>query len=195
MQNPGAMLTGLGAGAALAFFLDPNVGGRRRALIRDKVTRAASKTAEAADALSRDLANRASGAAAVLRRMREPDNVDDRVIAARVRSALGRVVSHPSAIDVDLYDGEVTLSGPIFKDEVKDVISAVSNVRGVRCVNSRLDEHENADGIPALQGQPRRTGTLSAVRLQRWSPRARLAAGIAGAVLMTYGMSRMTSRA
>src|SRR5215813_6320515 len=59
----GATATGLG----LMYFLDPDQGRRRRALMRDQMVHAAHKTGDAVDATSRDIANRAKGAVAELR--------------------------------------------------------------------------------------------------------------------------------
>jgi Flp pilus assembly protein TadB len=55
-------------GALAMYLLDPVQGNRRRALIRDKAYSAAHKTREMADAASTDVANRAKGMAAELRR-------------------------------------------------------------------------------------------------------------------------------
>jgi Flp pilus assembly protein TadB len=55
-------------GALAMYLLDPVQGNRRRALIRDKTYSAARKTRKMADAASTDVANRAKGMAAELRR-------------------------------------------------------------------------------------------------------------------------------
>jgi Flp pilus assembly protein TadB len=55
-------------GALAMYLLDPVQGNRRRALIRDKTYSAARKTRKLADAASTDVANRAKGMAAELRR-------------------------------------------------------------------------------------------------------------------------------
>ena len=64
MTSTASTLIGAGCGAALMFLLDPSRGPRRRAIVRDKVVRAARKTREVAQATRRDLGNRATGMAA-----------------------------------------------------------------------------------------------------------------------------------
>ena len=54
-------LAGLGAGAALMYFLDPERGGRRRALLRDQAVALTNDAREAIEATSEDLQNRAYG--------------------------------------------------------------------------------------------------------------------------------------
>ena len=54
-------LAGLGAGAAAMYFLDPDRGARRRALVRDQVNSKALKASNAIRGKKEDLANRAYG--------------------------------------------------------------------------------------------------------------------------------------
>ena len=56
-----AFLAGVGTGAALMYFLDPDRGGRRRALIRDKAVGLTNDARQALNATSQDLSNRAYG--------------------------------------------------------------------------------------------------------------------------------------
>lgn len=59
MNKKIALVGGLGLGAALMYLFDPDRGGRRRAVIREKAEDAASKAGEYAETVSRDLRNRA----------------------------------------------------------------------------------------------------------------------------------------
>ncbi len=54
-------IAGIGAGAAAMYFLDPDRGARRRALVRDKVNSKALKASRAITAKKNDLANRGYG--------------------------------------------------------------------------------------------------------------------------------------
>jgi hypothetical protein len=96
--------------------------------------------------------------------------VDDQRLVERVRAALGRVCSHPRAIDVEATDGIVRLRGPILAGEVDDVLGSVSDVRGVAGVANELDAYESAEGIPALQGQGRLAGPSLDVLQSNWAP-------------------------
>ena len=126
------LLSGAALGASAMYLLDPRTGARRRALIRDQVVRATHKTGDALDALGRDAANRARGLAAETRSRLRCRVVDARKLQERVRAELGRVVSHPRAIDVYVSaDGCVCLTGPVLMEEADPAISAIQSVRGV----------------------------------------------------------------
>lgn len=181
-----AFLTGLGVGAGLMFLFDPQGGGRRRARLRDQVVRSAHKSADAFGATRRDVANRAAGAAARVRGLFHRGDVDDVVLAERVRAQLGRVVSHPRAIEVDVTQGCVTLRGPILQAEVDELVRSVQHVWGVREVVNELDAHLQPGDAPMLQGGGRRPAR-SAFDVGGWSPTARLVAGTAAAML-TWGL-------
>jgi hypothetical protein len=51
------VLGGLAAGAVLMYLGDPEGGRRRRALVRDRLVRAAHRTGDAVDVTSRDVTN------------------------------------------------------------------------------------------------------------------------------------------
>src|SRR5262245_11150118 len=97
-----SLLLGLGAGSLLGYLLDPQLGRRRRATVRDRAMRAAHKTQREASKVEHELLNRAHGYAARFRAMSQPDRASDDVIGERVRAALGRVCSHASAIEVSV---------------------------------------------------------------------------------------------
>jgi BON domain len=174
-----AFLTGLCIGAGVMFLLDPQGGGRRRALLRDQLAKSAHKGADAFDATRRDVSNRAAGTAARVRGMFRRRAVDDRILADRVRSQLGHVVSHPRALVVTVDGGRVTLGGPILQEEVPDLLTAIRRVPGVQEVVTELDVHPDAAGVPALQGEGRR-------RAGAWSPAMLLTGG--AAALLTWGL-------
>jgi uncharacterized membrane protein len=189
-MNPAAtLLIGLGVGASLMYLIDPQGGNRRRAVIGDKVKRGLRKAGDAADATSRDLGNRARGLAAVVQSRLTRQDVDDHVLAERVRAELGRVCSHPRSIETAVRNGRVTLAGPILSHEVDRVRSWVASVPGVTGVDDRLEVREEAPWTPELQGGvPRRV--RSGWMRTSWSPTARLLAGVSGTGLALYGVGR-----
>lgn len=150
------LLGGVGIGAFLSYLLDPDRGRRRRALARDKAARLWSRGGRWAGGVSRDMGNRARGLVTQLQGRREEAPVDEDVLVARVRSEIGRVVSHPRAIEVTASAGRVTLSGPILTREVEDLLSCVCSVRGVKGVDNRLEVHDEPGNVPGLQGEPSR---------------------------------------
>lgn len=181
---------GLGLGTGLMFLLDPDRGKRRRAMLRDKCAWSARKTSEAAQVTARDIRNRAQGIASSVQSTFKSEPVDDAKLTDRVRSKLGRVVSHPHAIEVTAQEGAVTLSGPILLDEVPYLLACVNRVSGVNEVINNLDPHAAADKYPALQGGRERQGSRFEFFQNNWSPAARFVASALGGALAAYGGKR-----
>ena len=190
------LIGGVTVGAGLMFILDPDRGRRRRALMRDKSIRWSRKTREFAGSASRDVRNRAIGMGATLKSWMQPGPpVPDHILAQRVRATLGMYSRHPSAIDVHVTDGVVTLSGPVLDDEVDDMCTAIRKIRGVAEISNRMEPHESPD-VPALQGDTGpKPGPRFALMQSHWSPAARLAAALMGTVALLYGLSQRTTGA
>jgi hypothetical protein len=185
-----ALISGIGIGAGLMYLLDPDKGNRRRALARDKMVHTLHKTRDAVGTTSRDMQNRARGVVSTIGSRFSREDIPDNVLVDRVRSKMGRVVSHPSAINVNARLGRVTLSGPVLSSEVKSLLKNVSSVRGVQGIDNQLEVHSEAGNIPELQGESRRPGARFELFQENWSPTARLLVGLAGGALATYGASR-----
>lgn len=171
-------------GAAAMYFLDPQLGRRRRALSRDRVLHAARVAGEAGRVTALDAAHRAQGMLADTKRLLHGEPVSDEALLGRVRAALGRVVSHSHAIDVAVDHGHVTLAGPILAEEVRGLLRSVRSVAGVRGVSDGLSVHLESGGVPSLQGGTPRHGARFELLQDSWSPAARLLAGALGAGLM-----------
>jgi hypothetical protein len=182
-------LGGAGIGATIMFFLDPDRGARRRSLVRDRFVHAGHSLGEGVGTTSRDVRNRARGAAAVTRRRLAHEEADDRVVAERVRAELGRLVSYPGAIEVDVNEGTVTLHGPVLAREAGRLIAGVRGVRGVADVEDHIDRHETAENVPGLQGIPHTPGASFELMQENWTPAARLLTGVAGSALALYELA------
>ena len=183
------LLAGAGVGAGLLYLLDPNAGARRRALARDQAVSALHRTQDFLGKAGRDMRHRARGMAAAGSRLL-PEHVPDETLAERVRSKMGRFVSHPRAIAVDAVDGCVTLRGPILAGEVDGLLRAVRAVRGVHQVEDRLEPHDSAENIPSLQGGIPRPGVPFQLAQENWTPAVRMTVGAVGASLLGYGVVR-----
>lgn len=147
---------GILAGVVIGIMLAPASGRRNRALLRDKVSKGAHMAGdlgEAASRRARDLGNRAEGVAhTVTKRIHGRGDADDRAdditIADRVRSVMGHLSeTHDlERINVDCYQGVVTLRGPIVDSATEHaLLSAVVKVPGVREVVSDLLVSEEDD--------------------------------------------------
>lgn len=184
------LITSLGLGAGMMYLLDPERGNRRRKLLSDQVNSLLSQSDNAVSKTSRDLSNRVQGLMAEIKSMVTNEQVTDDVLVGRVRSRMGRFVSHPKAIDVTANQGRVTLSGPILANEVDGLLSCVSSVRGVSGVENQLEVHERPDNVPALQGGTEKSGARTEFMQGNWSPTARLLAGASGGSLVLRGLTR-----
>jgi hypothetical protein len=178
-------LAGIGVGAGIMYLADSREGRRRRARLRELAIHSMHTVKMIAGMTSRDVEHRVSGLAArTLDRLIEEEAPRDDVLAARVRARLGRLVSHPGAIDVTANKGTLTLSGPIFEAEVEQLMRGVGAVPGVTAIENRLEPHRDAGHVPALQGPGPREVPRMPASWRRWSPTARLIAGVAGLALV-----------
>lgn len=155
-----ALLGGVGLGAGLMYLLDPVGGGGRRALVRNKSVNGVKAGGQALGRTCRHMSNRTLGLAAKAGSRLRRDDASDSVLEARVRSKMGRAVSHASAITVDVHEGQVVLSGQVLAAELDGLLSAVKAVRGVQSVENRLEVHDSAETSPSLQGNGHRLAGL-----------------------------------
>ncbi len=184
------LMSAAGVGAGLMYLFDPARGKRRRALIANKVTHAAKVAGDVTGKTRRDVRNHLQGVIAEIESLFQTTEVSADVLEARVRSKLGRVVSHPSAVEVKAVDGLIVLSGPILADEVHPLLDSVTGIQGVKSIENRLEVHEHAGDIAALQGGRRRRGQGFGPLKTNWSPTTRLVATAAGSALAVYGARR-----
>jgi len=184
----GVLGTALGAGAM--FLLDPNTGPRRRAILRDKLVSLMHLTAWAADKTSRDVKNRLSGTVHSTKSRFTNSDVSDDVLVERVRSQMGRAVSHSHAVRVTAENGRVTLTGEILSDELNDLLRSVSGVKGVEKVLNQLTAHEGPLPISSLQGGHHRRHSLFALLQSNWPPALRLMIGASGLVAAAAGLKQ-----
>jgi hypothetical protein len=164
------------------YLLDPDLGRRRRSLLMDKVVSGTHQLGDGLEVALADSANRLEGFWYELQHLFAPRaQVPDARLEARVRAKLGRVASHPRVLSVQAGNGRVTLRGPVLRDELDEVLSAVASIRGVAMVDNQLELHDQPGDVPGLQGEPRRVGAAGQAG---WTPGARLAATVAGTWLM-----------
>ncbi len=174
-----------GIGAAAMYFLDPDRGNRRRAFIRDKTVRIAKKSGSFFSKTSRDLSNRTAGAFAETKARWSTDNSDDDVLAERIRSKMGRVVSHPGSVDISVRGGRVTATGDVLQSEFGDLMSCLYSVRGVRDVENKVKTHSSA-----LEFTSEEERGASRRRERNGFPGVRVALGATGGALALYGMKK-----
>lgn len=175
----------LALGAIAMYAFDPDKGRRRRALARDKAYSLLIDTRHAAGVTRRDVAHRIEGLHARARRLwTTRPTADDLQLIERVRARMGRMVSHPHAIQVGALHGRVTLSGPILAHEAPSLVAAVRTVWGVHGVEDLLVVHDHPESIPSLQGG---IDPLASQPHEHWPPALRAAALSSGVLLVLTG--------
>ncbi len=185
-----SMLTGLGLGAGLMYLFDPIQGRRRRSLLRDQITHTMNAAETYLDKASRDLNNRVRGLSYEVGALASQDVPSDQKLADRVRSKMGRHVSHPGAIEVSVNQGRVIVSGQVLAGEVQGLLSAIQSVRGVEEVENRLETHNSAQNISALQGGTPPRGETPRILRGNLPPGVQLALGTAGLGWVGYMIVR-----
>lgn len=183
-------LAAAGLGAGLMYLFDPDRGNRRRALIRDQVVHIGHKAGDFAGKTGRDLQNRSQGLVARSRSLLQSDEPSDRVVAAQVREAMGRTISHPGAVSVIVQQGQVTLYGPILAHEVDMLLARLAAVPGVQEVTNNLDIHPEPGNVPGLQGSGGGNEPRFELLQDNWNPVFRLLIALTGGTLALAGLRR-----
>jgi len=173
-MNPLAVGAAFAGGALLMYIADPGRGRRRRAVLRDKMVRAAHVTRDRLGKTARYARGKATGLYQASRGMLRSNHIEDSKLRERVRSTLGRVVSRPHSISVDAHDGVITLGGVLVQSEVQPLIAAVSKVPGVRGVRNELDVRHSRGHEPNGQGRSRQSARALSVMQSNWSPMTRM---------------------
>jgi osmotically-inducible protein OsmY len=147
-----AIALGALLGAALAYFLDPQSGKRRRHVVRDRTLaifrRGGRKTAQA----GRLVAAEAYGVTQKATHLREEEKeFDDVTLARKVESEIFRGPDVPKGrVNVSAADGVVALRGELDRPELIDeLVERTRAVKGVRDVENLL----HLSGTPAPMHQ------------------------------------------
>jgi uncharacterized membrane protein len=186
------LLTTIGLGAGLMYFMDPQHGDRRRAMVRDKANRFVNNIDESIDMAVEDTRNRARGVLSEMTaRLSDQGTTPDWILEERVRSNLGRLARHTRALDIRAEGGRIHLSGAVLRGDETSIVQAALRTRGVRGVENRLQVVDNPQDIPALQGSPsNQQSTLMQQTQRNWSPATRLLSSVGGSLLTLYGLTR-----
>ncbi|WP_066636213.1 BON domain-containing protein [Bordetella sp. H567] len=140
-------------GAAAMYYFDPETGRRRRAVLRDQAAGRAREARQYVRRQARWTGDRLQGMAAQVRHAASAGvPASDRKVHERVRTAIGRAISTPGAIDVNVSAGNVLLTGHVLAADREKLVQAVSSVDGVERVSDQLAEYGAAGNVPELQG-------------------------------------------
>ncbi|MGA2711781.1 MAG: BON domain-containing protein [Bryobacteraceae bacterium] len=135
-----ALTAGLGAGAGLMYLCDPHRGRARRNRLVAQATGLFHRDENKLEKRAKYLLNRVEGFVAEAASALAPEEeITDEVLAERVRSRMGHVLSHPQEIQVHARHGVVTLEGKLIHAERRRLKEEVRAMPGVKRVNDRLE--------------------------------------------------------
>lgn len=126
------------AGAALMYYLDPQGGRRRRALVRDRSVAATHDAQRLVRNKTRRAADRTRGALARARSALSNAPVSDDQLRDRIRARLGHMVEHPGQLNVDVQHGFVVLRGHAAIDEIEELNTRLPQMHGVAGIDNRV---------------------------------------------------------
>ena len=185
------LLTTLGLGAGLMYFLDPQHGDRRRAMVIDRANRFVNDIDESIDRAVEDTRNRTRGMLSEMTARLSDQGAPDWILEERVRSNLGRMARHTRGVTVTADGGRIYLSGPVLREDEEGIVKTAMRTRGVHGVENQLQVFDSPESIPALQGEPSPRRRVRPDWQQRnWSPATRLLSSVGGSLLTLYGLTR-----
>lgn len=184
------LLTTLGVGAGLMYFMDPQHGTRRRTMVIDKANRFVNNIDESIDIAVEDTRNRARGVLSEMTARLSDQGAPDWILEERVRSNLGRLARHTRALDIRAEGGRIHLSGPVLREDEGAVVKAALRTRGVHGVENQLQVFDDPQDIPALQTSSTQRAALMTPSPRTWSPATRLLSSVGGSLLTLYGLTR-----
>ena len=147
------------AGAAAAYFGDPDLGRSRRARTKDQVAAKLRRLDRKAQQKASYVASTAEGKVEQLTRSDSTPPPDDRTLVDKIKSeVLGREEFAPHDVVIDAVDGVVTLRGELPDSSLADALEkAVEKEPGVRAVRNLL--HEPGAPAPNKQDALRRSAS------------------------------------
>ena len=185
-----ALAAGAFAGINAMYFFDPERGRRRRALARDKTFHLLRDSERTFDRGVRDFANRVQGALCQAVGVMVPRAIPDEILVERVRTRLGRLLTHPGSVEVRAEQGRITLTGVALIHEMPRLMLAIRCIPGVVSVENRIAAYNRANHVQNLQGRHRVPANEFELLRDRWTPSTRFALGTAGAAIALYGLQR-----
>ena len=180
-------LLGLCSGAAVGYLAQSEFGQKRRAAMARSGKKLFERAAQRGKKALQDSEHRLAGLAAHWWANINKEKPLDRVLEERIRSRMGRIVSHPRKIHVVCDHGVAILWGIILEDEASPLIEAVERIPGVTEVVDHLDI-ATPDQLPVGPANSLKAAR-DEIRLN-WSPSRRLIVGASGAALAVAGLRR-----
>jgi hypothetical protein len=153
MNRPLGTLGAAAAGALAMYYLDPELGAQRRKLLAELVRSGLPGSERGVQGRGRQ------GRRAYLH-MPSSDPQSDAELRDRIQMRLGRMVSHPRAIQVSVDNGVVRLSGRVLAKEREGLLAQVQQMPGVQKLVNAMTAHDLPQEI-ASRGEPVPTAAAS----------------------------------
>jgi BON domain len=187
MRKPLIAVLALAAGAVAMFYLDPQVGRRRRTSMRDTVSATYHDARDLAEGQARRAVDHARGMIADARRRLWPfGRPSDAQLNERIRAQLGRLVLNPHAIRSQVEAGCVRMHGKVLRHEIDALMAGLWNVPGVQRIVNELAVYTEPGNEPDLQGERRASQRTVTARLAV-TPVLALLAVVLPAALAIFG--------
>lgn len=183
MKQLFTLVGALALGAGAMYYLDPQQGRRRRALVGDKVNSVSHDARDYLESRRKHAADRVQGMVSRVRSRFSAEMPGDQQLDGQIRSRLGRAVSYPHAIETQVREGGVLLRGDILEGEVNALMAEIWSIRGVRSIDCQLNIHAEPGQVPSLQGRAHRTRRARARYFARNVATLLAVAGGLGAIL------------
>src|SRR5215216_2721998 len=148
------LLVSIGLGAGLMYFLDPEHGNRRRALVRDRANSLVNRLDDSIDMTVEEMRNRTRGVLSELMAKLSDQGAPDWILEERVRTNLGRLSRQARGVEVRADGGHIHLSGPVLQQDRDAILKTASRTRGVYGVENDFQIFDNPQDISSLQGSP-----------------------------------------
>jgi osmotically-inducible protein OsmY len=156
------------------YFLDPQHGERRRAMVRNKANQFVNDIDESINIALQDARNRARGVLSEMTARLSDERTPDWILEERLRSNLGRTGRYTRGINIRADQGRIYLSGPALREDQDTLVKAAMRTRGVHGVENQLQVFDNPQDIPALQSAAESRGQIRSNLQHNWSPSTRL---------------------
>ncbi len=146
MSNFFGKIGALAAGALAMYYLDPQLGGQRRAAFAELLASGLRGNAPQSGTEQRPRLKRRT-----YHQLAKADPQSDAELRERIRDRLGRLVSHPGALDVHVDNGVVRLSGDVLARERDGLLLQVREMEGVQKLVNAMSAHATPDGVAGLE--------------------------------------------
>jgi hypothetical protein len=137
----GLLALGAAIGVAIAYFLDPQSGRRRRNTTRDRTLATFRRAGRRGERMGRAVAAETYGMSQKVQHLREePKEYDDVTLARKVETEIFREADAPKGrVNVNVVDGVVELRGEADTPEmINELVEKTRKVQGVRDVENLL---------------------------------------------------------